>query len=128
MSHELRTPLNAIIGFSEIMQTELFGPLGSRQYDEYAGDIHNSGKHLLDVINDILDMSKIEAGHMSLEREEIDLDPLISETVRVITLQAAEKNISVETKIAEALTLDRRPPRDQADRAQSALQRREVHR
>jgi two-component system cell cycle sensor histidine kinase PleC len=106
MSHELRTPLNAIIGFSELMETELFGPLGSPRYEEYAGDINSSGKYLLGVINDILDMSKIEAGHFSLEREEIDLNPLISETVRVISLQAAEKSISVETHIGDAMTLD----------------------
>jgi two-component system, cell cycle sensor histidine kinase PleC len=62
MSHELRTPLNAIIGFSEIMESGMFGPLGSDKYREYCGDIHQSGQYLLDVINDILDMSKIEAG------------------------------------------------------------------
>ena len=67
MSHELRTPLNAIIGFSEVMQTQMFGPMGSPQYLEYARDIHKSGQFLLDVISDILDMSKIEAGRMQLE-------------------------------------------------------------
>jgi len=110
MSHELRTPLNAIIGFSELMQTQLFGPLGSPRYEEYAGDINNSGKHLLGVINDILDMSKIEAGQFSMEREEIDLNPLISETVKVISLQATQKSITVETRIDEAMSLvaDRR--------------------
>lgn len=110
MSHELRTPLNAIIGFSELMQQSLFGPLGSARYDEYAGDINSSGKYLLGVINDILDMSKIEAGQFSMEREEIDLCPLIRETVRVVSLQAAAKDITVETKIGEALSLvaDRR--------------------
>src|SRR5262249_26213178 len=97
---------NAIIGFSELMANRLFGPLGSPRYEEYAGDINSSGKHLLGVINDILDMSKIEAGHFSLDREEIDLNPLISETVRVISLQAAEKSITVETKIGDAMTLD----------------------
>ncbi|MER8443586.1 PAS domain-containing sensor histidine kinase [Mesorhizobium sp. M1066] len=110
MSHELRTPLNAIIGFSELMEQGLFGPLGSERYDEYATDINSSGKYLLGVINDILDMSKIEAGQFSLDREEIDLGPLISETVRVVSLQAAQKAITVETRIADALTLvaDRR--------------------
>ncbi|MGO7867392.1 sensor histidine kinase, partial [Rhizobium ruizarguesonis] len=66
MSNELRTPLNAILGFSEILQNQMFGPLGSLKYDEYDRDIHDSGKHLLNVINDILDMSKIEAGHVRL--------------------------------------------------------------
>ncbi len=110
MSHELRTPLNAIIGFSEVMESALFGPLGSDRYEEYVHDIQSSGNYLLGVINDILDMSKIEAGQFSMEREEIDLCPLIHETVRVISLQAAEKKISVETKIAESMRLfaDRR--------------------
>ncbi|MGB3539602.1 MAG: ATP-binding protein [Mesorhizobium sp.] len=110
MSHELRTPLNAIIGFSELMEQALFGPLGSDRYEEYASDINSSGKYLLGVINDILDMSKIEAGQFSMDREEIDLCPLIRETVRVVSLQAAEKAITVETRIADAMTLfaDRR--------------------
>ena len=110
MSHELRTPLNAIIGFSEVMETALFGPLGSSRYEEYARDIHSSGAYLLGVINDILDMSKIEAGQFSMDREEIDLHPLIHETVRVVSLQAAEKSITVETHIADSMTLfaDRR--------------------
>ncbi|MEP9397218.1 ATP-binding protein [Mesorhizobium sp. KR2-14] len=103
MSHELRTPLNAIIGFSEVMETGLFGPLGCTRYEEYAGDILSSGKYLLGVINDILDMSKIEAGQFSMEREEIDLGPLISETVRVISLQAAQKSIELETNIADSI-------------------------
>ncbi len=110
MSHELRTPLNAIIGFSEVMETALFGPLGSDRYEEYARDIHSSGAYLLGVINDILDMSKIEAGQFSMDREEIDLGPLIHETVRVVSLQAAQKSITVETRISDSLTLfaDRR--------------------
>ena len=110
MSHELRTPLNAIIGFSEMMQSRIFGPIGSPRYDEYVNDIHGAGMHLLNVINDILDMSKIEAGQFSVEREEIDLNPLISETVRVIALQAGEKEITVDTQIADEMTVfaDRR--------------------
>jgi two-component system cell cycle sensor histidine kinase PleC len=110
MSHELRTPLNAIIGFSELMEQKLFGPLGSNRYEEYASDINSSGKYLLGVINDILDMSKIEAGQFSMEREEIALCPLIRETVRVVSLQAANKSITVETRIADSMTLiaDRR--------------------
>jgi len=110
MSHELRTPLNAIIGFSEIMANAHFGPLGSDRYVEYANDIHSSGQHLLNVINDILDMSKIEAGQVSLEREEIDLCPLISETVRVIAVQAEAKSIKVETRIPDTMKVvaDRR--------------------
>ncbi|WP_454848776.1 PAS domain-containing sensor histidine kinase [Rhizobium binxianense] len=110
MSHELRTPLNAILGFSEILQNQMFGPLGSAKYDEYARDIHESGKHLLNVINDILDMSKIEAGHLRLQRERIDLAPLIEESLRFTTIPATEKNIVIEQRIASGMTLtaDRR--------------------
>ncbi|OWO93612.1 PAS domain-containing sensor histidine kinase [Rhizobium esperanzae] len=110
MSHELRTPLNAILGFSEILQNQMFGPLGSLKYDEYARDIHDSGKHLLNVISDILDMSKIEAGHLKLHRERIDLVPLIEESLRFTAIPAAEKNIVIEQRISSGLTLtaDRR--------------------
>lgn len=110
MSHELRTPLNAIIGFSEVMQSGLFGPLGAERYDEYVRDICASGSYLLGVINDILDMSKIEAGQFSVDCEEIDLCPLIRETMRVIVLQATEKSIEVKADIPDSMTLfaDRR--------------------
>ncbi|MGA1801141.1 ATP-binding protein [Rhizobium sp. HT1-10] len=110
MSHELRTPLNAILGFSEILQNHMFGPLGSEKYDEYARDIHDSGKHLLNVINDILDMSKIEAGHVKLSCETIDLVPLIEECLRFTSVPAASKNITVDPRFAagRTLTADRR--------------------
>ncbi|MAW87115.1 MAG: PAS domain-containing sensor histidine kinase [Phyllobacteriaceae bacterium] len=110
MSHELRTPLNAVIGFSEVMQSGLFGPLGSDRYEEYARDIHQSGNYLLNVINDILDMSKIEAGRFTLDHESFDLCPMIKETVSMVALQAKAKNITMETRISDSLTLfaDRR--------------------
>jgi two-component system, cell cycle sensor histidine kinase PleC len=110
MSHELRTPLNAILGFSEILQNQMFGPLGSGKYDEYARDIHDSGKHLLNVINDILDMSKIEAGHVKLSCETIDLVPLIEECLRFTSVPAAAKNIQVDQRFSagRTLTADRR--------------------
>ncbi len=110
MSHELRTPLNAIIGFSEILQTRMFGPLGSEKYEEYSDDIHDSGIHLLGVINDILDMSKIEAGQMKLDRETVDLAPLLEETMRLISMQAEKKSITVEQRISQSLSIqaDRR--------------------
>jgi len=110
MSHELRTPLNAILGFSEILQDQMFGPLGSAKYNEYAKDIHDSGKHLLNVINDILDMSKIEAGHIKLSCERIDLAPLIEECLRFTSIPAAYKNILIEQRISSGikLTADRR--------------------
>jgi len=110
MSHELRTPLNAIIGFSEVLQARMFGPLGSDKYAEYADDIHNSGIHLLTVINDILDMAKIEAGQMQIERENVDLVPLLEETMRLLAIQAESKGIEVQQKIPAdlSLTADRR--------------------
>jgi two-component system, cell cycle sensor histidine kinase PleC len=110
MSHELRTPLNAIIGFSEILHTGMFGPLGSDKYVEYARDIHGSGTHLLNVINDILDMSKIEAGQMKLEREAIDLAPLVEEAMRLTAIPAEKKHLHVVQRIEPGLALpaDRR--------------------
>ncbi len=110
MSHELRTPLNAIIGFSEIMQSGMFGPLGAEKYQEYCTDIHSSGKYLLDVINDILDMSKIEAGRMRLDFEDLSLDALLAESMRVVSARAEEKNVALGARIAADLQLraDRR--------------------
>jgi len=110
MSHELRTPLNAIIGFSEIMQSGMFGPLGARKYLEYCSDIHSSGEYLLDVINDILDMAKIEAGRIRLDFEDLDLDALLNEAMRVVAARAQDKQLSLNARIAPELQLraDRR--------------------
>lgn len=110
MSHELRTPLNAILGFSEILRAQMFGPLGSDKYYEYCCDIYDSGKHLLNLISDILDMSKIEAGHLKITREPIDLTELIDESLRLVKVAAEKKNIRVEQKIEGNLTMlaDRR--------------------
>jgi two-component system cell cycle sensor histidine kinase PleC len=110
MSHELRTPLNAIIGFSEIMQSGMFGPLGAEKYKEYCSDIHQSGQYLLEVINDILDMSKIEAGRIRLCIEEIELDKLLAEAMRVISGRADDKHLLVQADIDSGLRLsaDRR--------------------
>lgn len=110
MSHELRTPLNAILGFSEILKSEMFGPIGSEKYQEYSNDIHDSGQHLLNVISDILDMSKIEAGHMQIKPEPTDLAVLIEESLRYVSVLAENKNIAVEQDIADGLELvaDRR--------------------
>ncbi|MGH6933445.1 MAG: PAS domain-containing protein [Dongiaceae bacterium] len=96
MSHELRTPLNAIIGFSEVMESEIFGQLGSKQYREYAADIHRSGTHLLGVINDILDLSKIEAGRQELHEEDCDIDDMVADAMRLITDRATTSGISLE--------------------------------
>ena len=99
MSHELRTPLNAIIGFSEIMESGMFGALGSEKYQEYCHDILTSGYYLLDVINDILDMSKIEAGRMKLDRETLDLAQTLSESLRVVSGRADDKNLTLSADI-----------------------------
>ncbi len=99
MSHELRTPLNAIIGFSEIMKTQAFGPLGSEQYIDYAGDIEGSGRHLLSIVNDILDVSRIETGEFNLNEEELEVDDLL-ENVKRLTEgwpAAKDRNIKIET-------------------------------
>ncbi len=95
MSHELRTPLNAVIGFSEMMIKETFGPLGSPKYAEYLGDIHSSARHLLEIINEVLDMSKIEAGRVELDEHETDLRPLFETVGRMIAARATELNLSV---------------------------------
>jgi two-component system cell cycle sensor histidine kinase PleC len=106
MSHELRTPLNAIIGFSEIMESGMFGPLGADKYQEYCSDIRGSGQYLLDVINDVLDMAKIEAGRIRLEPEHIALDPLLAEAMRVVSGRAEEKQVTLDCEIAPGLTLN----------------------
>ncbi|MGY6629190.1 MAG: ATP-binding protein [Oceanicaulis sp.] len=95
MSHELRTPLNAINGFSEIMAGEMFGPLGDERYKGYVTDILSSGQHLLSLINDILDMSKIEAGKMQLQPEAIRPAELIEQCVRIMRARAEEKSIAL---------------------------------
>ena len=105
MSHELRTPLNAIIGFSEIMESSMFGPLGSDKYREYCSDIHQSGQYLLDVINDILDMSKIEAGRIRLEAEPIELEPFLNDAMRVVSGRANDKRLKVTARIGRGIRL-----------------------
>jgi two-component system, cell cycle sensor histidine kinase DivJ len=99
MSHELRTPLNAIIGFSEVMTHEMFGPLGGLRYREYAGLIHESGGHLLELINGILDMSKIEAGKFDLSEEMFDLVDVAAQAARFVKLQADRKGVVLMTAI-----------------------------
>jgi two-component system cell cycle sensor histidine kinase PleC len=110
MSHELRTPLNAIIGFSEIMESGMFGPLGAEKYHEYCGDIRGSGQYLLEVINDILDMSKIEAGRIRLDFEDLNLDSLLAEAMRVVAARAQDKQLQLTAQISPELRLraDRR--------------------
>ena len=110
MSHELRTPLNAIIGFSEIMESGMFGPLGAEKYTEYSRDIRESGEYLLDVINDILDMSKIEAGGIRLSPEMVELDSVLADCIRVVSTRAGEKRLAVKADVEPGIQLkaDRR--------------------
>ncbi|MBB4658554.1 PAS domain-containing sensor histidine kinase [Parvularcula dongshanensis] len=93
MSHELRTPLNAIIGFSEMMEAEFYGPLGHDKYDDYVREVNKSGRHLLALIDDILDLSKIEAGKLELNFTQIDLERLLHEALRLIEPQARAADI-----------------------------------
>ena len=95
MSHELRTPLNAIIGFSEIIEGRMYGPNAIDRYAEYAADIATSGRHLLDVINDILDMSKIDAGRYVLEERSLSLATIAESCIRIIANQAAKDGIAL---------------------------------
>ncbi len=110
MSHELRTPLNAIIGFSEIMESGMFGALGAEKYHEYCRDIRESGQYLLEVINDVLDMSKIEAGRLRLKPERVDLQGILAEAMRVVSVRGQEKRLTLSSRIAPGVTLqaDRR--------------------
>ncbi len=105
MSHELRTPLNAIIGFSDIIQNALLGPVGSPRYREYAQDINDSGNHLLAIINDILDISKIEAGELDLFEEEICLHSLVSSTLTLVKGRANVGGVKLETSVSETVPL-----------------------
>jgi cell cycle sensor histidine kinase DivJ len=104
MSHELRTPLNAIIGFSEVMTREMFGPVGPR-YQEYSRLIHESGAHLLDLINSVLDMSKIEAGKFDLHEELFDLEETVESAVRFLKIPAERAGVAVKLNIAPAARL-----------------------
>ncbi len=106
MSHELRTPLNAIIGFSEIMETGLFGDLGSPKYKEYAADIHASGAHLLELINDILDMSKIEAGRMTLETQRLPLPEVVEESLRLVSGRAEVASVKIVNELGAMPPVD----------------------
>lgn len=105
MSHELRTPLNAIIGFAEMMQRGSFGPLGHKRYEEYVGDIHASGRHLLEMVNDILDLTKAEAGKLELVEEHVDFAEVADIACRMVAPQARLLNISVVNHLPRNLPL-----------------------
>ena len=105
MSHELRTPLNAILGFSDILSNEYLGPIGNHKYVEYAGDIRSSGEHLLSLVNDLLDISRIEAGQMALNFDELVVGDLVTESMSLVKDKAREIGISLITKNLEKVPL-----------------------
>lgn len=99
MSHELRTPLNAIIGFSDLMLNRIFGPIQPDQYRQYVSYIHESGHHLLSLINDMLDLSKVESGRMELHREIVPIAPLAFQTMEVVRWMAEERNVTLDLRL-----------------------------
>lgn len=103
VSHEIRTPLNAIIGFAEVMMEERFGPIGSERYKEYLKDVHASGAHVLSLVNDLLDLSKIEAGKMELEFDRVDANAVISECASIMQTQANQAKIVMRLALADRL-------------------------
>jgi signal transduction histidine kinase len=109
VSHEIRTPLNAIIGFAEVMMEERFGPVGNERYKEYLKDVHTSGTHVLSIVNDLLDLSKIEAGKMELAPEDLDANATIGECVSIMQTQANQQRVIVRLSLAPRL------PRIRAD-------------
>lgn len=114
MSHELRTPLNAIIGFSEAIQAEIFGEIrgaGAERYNDYVDDIHRSSQHLLKLIDDLMDLSRIEAGRFEIELQETSLNDVIDDVVLMTLMQASEKNIGLEFALPETLPLFSADPR-----------------
>jgi signal transduction histidine kinase len=105
MSHELRTPLNAIIGFSDIMATQVLGPVGNPKYLEYATDIRTSGQHLLAIINNVLDLSKVEAGRFELHEEEVQLAAVVAAGLKLVKQQAQDGGLSLHSEVGAELTL-----------------------
>jgi PAS domain S-box-containing protein len=103
VSHEIRTPLNAIIGFADLMASERFGPIGHPRYVEYANDIVRSGRHVLDIVNDLLDISKIEAGEMELDFVSVELNETISESVALVQPQANSQRVIIRTALSQAV-------------------------
>lgn len=103
MSHELRTPLNAILGFSEIIESQTLGAIGDKRYVEYANDIHVSGRHLLSIINDILDLAKLEAGRIEIEISPLDPRLLVERVTGLLNHQAEEKGLKLEFAIADSI-------------------------
>ena len=105
MSHELRTPLNAILGFSEVMKDEVMGPMSNKAYKSYAGDIHSSGQHLLGLVNDILDLAKIESGKLELNDDSFTMTAIVDEGLRLFQMQADQKGVKLVRMVDPAIML-----------------------
>ncbi len=103
MSHELRTPLNAILGFSEVLKDEILGPMGSERYIQYASDIHDSGTHLLEVINGVLDIAKIESGEQDLDERSVDIGEMVDSCIRLAVADRKTSGLQVKTDVPENL-------------------------
>ena len=103
ISHEIRTPLNAILGFAEVMSEERFGPIDNTKYKEYLKDIHNSGTHVMSLVNDLLDLSKIEAGKMELEYSAVDANRIVAECVSIMQPQASKERVVMRQSLAPRL-------------------------
>lgn len=105
MSHELRTPLNAIIGFTELMEAELFGALGSPEYKDYVGIVHDSGRHLLDIVGDLLDLNTVQSGQLTLREENIDLAVIAQQCADIKRDVANKKSINITTDVKRRINL-----------------------
>jgi len=103
MSHELRTPLNAILGFSEVIKSQMFGPVGTAKYADYAADIHTSGQHLLDLINDVLDLAKLEAGKLDLREIDISLAAIVVQCVGLVRQRAKDAVVELSVELPDRL-------------------------
>jgi signal transduction histidine kinase len=107
MSHELRTPLNAILGFAELMNKEILGPLGDERYLQYSNDIHQSGKHLLELVNDLLDLSKVDAGMMELHENVVEVDGVVRGAIILVQDRAAKHDIRLHVSVPRSTPLIR---------------------
>jgi len=103
MSHELRTPLNAILGFSEVIKSQMFGPIGTQKYADYAADIHTSGEHLLDLINDVLDLAKLEAGKLDLRETDISVAAIVAQCIALVRQRAKEAGVALNVELPDRL-------------------------
>jgi signal transduction histidine kinase len=110
MSHELRTPLNAILGFSQVIGNQMFGPLGNPRYADYVRIIHDSGQHLLAVINEILDFSKLDAGHLVLHEEVVDLSEVVDQSLKLVECHANDAGVTLHRDLADDLPALRADP------------------